>query len=158
MLKISINPAQSDEATGLQAFIRRVFDEAVAPHYSDRGKQAFYLYIESSAIVERLKANHWILKAENPGELLGVIEIRNNAHLSMFFVSPEHQRQGVGRQLLAAAITKILQSDRNLKRLTVNASPNSIQAYRALGFSAISAEKEMNGIRFTTMEKAIDWR
>lgn len=95
------------------------------------------------------------VKAENQGELLGVIEIRNNAHLSLLFVSPDHQRQGIGKQLLAAAIKWTVHEDPNLKKLTVHASPNSVRAYEKLGFSTISAEKEVNGIRFTSMEKVI---
>lgn len=39
--------------------------------------------------------------------------------------------------------------------ITVHSSPNSVTAYEALGFKSVSDEKEVNGIKFTTMEMKI---
>ncbi len=154
-MKIIISQAQSNEAATLSVFIRSVYDVSVAPHYLQRGNNEFYTYIDSSAIKNRLETNHWILMAENGSQLLGIIEVRDDKHVSMLFVKLDHQRKGIGKQLLEAAIKKANKSNPNLKKMTVHSSPNSLAAYERLGFKPVSQEKMVNGIRFTTMEKTI---
>jgi GNAT superfamily N-acetyltransferase len=154
-MEITITQVQLAEADALSEFIRSVYDDAVAPHYSEQGNTEFYKYIDTEAVTKHLKTNHWMLKAELDKELAGIIEIRDNNHVSMLFVSSSHQRQGIGKQLLAAAVEKIRQLNPTQEKISVHSSPNSTAAYEKLGFVAISDEKEVNGIRFTTMEKNI---
>ena len=154
-MKTTITETQLTEVIPLSNFIRSVYDDSVAPHYSEQGNAEFYKYIDTNAVTDHLQNNHWMLKAELNKELVGIIEIRDNNHVSMLFVSSIHQRQGIGKQLLAAAIEKIHELIPSQQKISVHSSPNSTVAYEKLGFVAISDEKEVNGIRFTTMEKTI---
>jgi predicted GNAT family N-acyltransferase len=70
----------------------------------------------------------------------------------MLFVARSHQRTGVGRTLLGTAIQLIHQQGASSGRLTVNSSPNSVEAYRQLGFSPVGPEQVVRGIRFVPME------
>lgn len=136
-------------------FIRTIYDVAVAPGYSQQGNAEFYKYLDSKAMQERLENNHWILKASDQTDLSGVIEIRDNNHLSMLFVKTDKQRQGIGKQLLSAALEVIKKNSPNQKTLTVHSSPNSVTAYERMGFESSSKEQTVNGIRFTTMQMQI---
>ena len=55
------------------------------------------------------------------------------------------QRRGIGRGLLAAAFPALAHG--MPPRVTVNAAPNSLAAYRRLGFRATGPEQVKNGIR-----------
>ena len=151
----TIIPATIQDIDQIISFIRAIYDDAVAPNYSPQGNAEFYKYLDSKAMQERLENNHWILKASDQAELVGVIEIRDNNHLSMLFVKTDKQRQGIGRQLLSAAIEAIKKNRPNLKTLTVHSSPNSVTAYEKMGFESLGEEQTVNGIRFTTMQMHI---
>ncbi len=70
----------------------------------------------------------------------------------MLFVKTDKQRQGIGKQLLSAAIEAIKKNSPNQKMLTVHSSPNSVTAYEKMGFETSGKEQMVNGIRFTTMQ------
>ncbi len=155
-MKITIAPIQPSDFKTIIPFIRLVFDDAVAPTYSTEGNQEFYKYIELDAITDRYSGNHWMLQAKQDNNLVGVIEIRDNHHLSMLFVDTKKQRQGIGKKLLNAAILKIKDAVPNQKSLTVHSSPNSTTAYERFGFKQIADEKTVSGIRFISMEKSLE--
>jgi GNAT superfamily N-acetyltransferase len=152
MYDLILEKAKPTDSQTISFFIRQVFDQSVALHYTDQGNQEFYKYIVPDAIADRLRDNHWILMAYLKNDLIGIIVIRDNNHLSMLFVDTLHQRQGIGHFLFKAAIKKCHQLNTQLKTMTVHSSPNSITAYERLGFVIKDKEKEINGIRFTTME------
>ena len=151
-MPITIIPATIQDIDKIISFIRITYDDAVAPNYTKQGNEEFYKYLDSKAMQERLKKNHWILKASDQTDLSGVIEIRDNNHLSMLFVKTDKQRQGIGRKLLSAAIEVIKGKNSNQKTLTVHSSPNSVTAYEKMGFESSGKEQVVNGIRFTTMQ------
>lgn len=92
---MKITNASSSDSNELSNFIKIVFDSSVANFYTEQGNSEFYKYITPEAIESHLKNDHWILKAEIDKKLVGIIEIRSNHHLSMLFVDPKYQRQGI---------------------------------------------------------------
>ena len=72
---------------------------------------------------------------------------KNGTHIALFFVNGAHHRRGIGKRLFQAAL-----SDCPADRMTVNSSPYAVPVYHRLGFSDISAEQTVSGIRFTPME------
>lgn len=112
----------------------------------------FRRYASFGALESRVASNHLVLVAQaDTGEIAGAAEIRDFRHLSMFFVESDHQRQGIGDQLLSAALERCTRAHPDLAELTVHASPKSVSAYVKLGFSAQGEEEEKNGIRFEPM-------
>ena len=131
---------------------REVFDEFVAPFYSQEGREEFHRYAATEALRDLNRADHATLIAESGEQMIGMLHLRHLRHVAMLFVDRAHQRDGVGRKLLAVAAALDLGFDRSVRRLTVNSSPNAVEAYRRLGFSPIGPEQIVHGIRFLPME------
>jgi GNAT superfamily N-acetyltransferase len=108
-------------------------------------------YTDASTLADRLKGNHFVQIAELRNEIISIIEISENSHIALFFIAPEHQRKGIGRELLRKVMHECIPSDPNLTEITVNSSPNAVSAHRALGFTERDEEKTSNGIRFVQM-------
>lgn len=136
--------------------VSRVFYQYVAPLYSNEGVTEFMNYADASALADRMQGNNFVLIAALHNEIIGIIEIRENNHIALFFVAPEHQRKGVGRELLKKAVHAGIVSNPELTEITVNASPNAVSAYRALGFIEMAEEKTSHGIRFVQMSLEVD--
>jgi GNAT superfamily N-acetyltransferase len=132
-------------------FVSGVFNEFVAPQYSQEGVEEFMKYIQPEELSSRTQGNHFSLIAELDSEIVGVIEIRNYSHVALLFVDSRFQRKGVGRELLRKAMEICRRNELSLSQVTVNASPNSVTAYERMGFKPTDAEQCVNGIRFVPM-------
>lgn len=150
-----ISPASKIYISEIASFIDQVFSQHVAPQYSSEGVEEFAKYITPDALDQRLQSNHFMLIARDNDDVVGVIEIRDNNHVSMLFVKTDKQKQGIGRQLLTEAIKRIQENDKSIEKISVHSSPNAVEAYQKLGFTAIAPEKEVHGIKFVTMERAL---
>lgn len=138
--------------TSISHLVRKVYDEFVAPDYSEQGNQFFYDWIEPSRIAERQAKERTMLVAMDDSEPLGVIEIRNNDHISLLFVDKAYQGKGIARSLFREALKGCLAKNPNLRKFYVHASPFSIPVYEKLGFKSSGNLKEENGIRYLPME------
>lgn len=148
-IKISpIQPSHIEEAIDL---VRRVFLVSVASEFSTYGVDEFLGYANAESMRKRLGANHFALVAFLEGVIVGLIEVRNNDHISMLFVDNQYQQQGIGRALIQQAISACTETGLDLISMTVNASPNAVAAYKRIGFLPVDEEKLVNGIRFTPM-------
>lgn len=154
-MSIIVKLANQSDIAEISLLIKNVYGNAIAPTYSNEGNEEFYKYIEIKAIDKRFSNEHWTLKAVDGDNIVGIIEIRKNEHLSMLFVDTNHQKQGIGQQLLTNAIVRISQLNPKQKTLSVHSTPNAVIAYQKLGFKSKKAEQIVNGIRFVTMEKSL---
>jgi GNAT superfamily N-acetyltransferase len=149
--QIRIRELAEDEIAAAYALVSAVFDEFVAPLFSDEGIRGFKSFIEPPKLLERLKANSFMLAAEIDDELVGIIGVRDWCHVSLLFVRGDHQRRGIAKLLLAEAVKRCQKAKPDLEKITVNSSPNAVEAYRRLGFVATSEEQLTNGIRYVPM-------
>ncbi len=145
-------PGEENQAVDL---VLSVFDQFVGPQYPSEGVAEFRKYVNVEALSERLGGGSFAFTAKSNGRMIGFIEVRDQSHVAMFFVLEEFQGRGVGRALMEAAMAKSQESDREVKEITVNSSPNSVDCYQALGFSPTSKEQAKNGMRFTPMAKSL---
>lgn len=130
----------------------RVFMRDVAPHYDREGVEHFLTYAASAdALLERLGRNHFVAVAEEEGRIVGVIEMRDHRHISLFFVEHDRQMKGIGRSLLRAALGECLRLYPCMEGVTVNSSPNSVRAYERLGFARTDSIQVKDGIVFIPM-------
>ena len=88
--------------------------------------------------------------AEVDGQLVGVVGVRNNAHLFHLFVAELYQRQGIASNLWNVAMQACLDAG-NPGKFTVNSSRYALGVYEKLGFVACSSPQEVNGIIFYPM-------
>lgn len=120
----------------------RVFLEFEAPDYGPEGVRTFRVYITDPAAVSDLTA-YGAFSGEN---LVGLLAVREGAHIALFFVDPVWHRKGVGRALFHRFL-----ADSGAAEVTVNSSPYAVEVYRRLGFSPTAPERLDDGIRYTPM-------
>ena len=140
------------EEEDLCLLVIRIFNEFVAPHYSQEGVDEFLRYVDPEQMSKRASRNHFTLLAEDCDNLVGVIEIRDFNHVSLLFVARDAQRQGIARELLSEALVISQREKPNLSEVSVHSSPNAVGAYERLGFQAEGPEKNERGIRFIPMK------
>lgn len=126
--------------------VARSFEAPVAPWYSREGVETFGVYSKADALKKRTEKDHQTIVAVDDGEIVGMAHTKEGTHIAMLFVSPERQRAGIGRQLLAFILPGCPEPE-----ITLNASPNSVEAYLRLGFEQRSDESQKQGIRFIPM-------
>jgi GNAT superfamily N-acetyltransferase len=149
--QIRIRDLEGDEIGEAHTLVSSVFDEFVAPLFSDEGIHEFKSFIEPSRLIERLRADSFILVAEIDGEMVGVIGVRDWSHVFLLFVKSNHQRKGIARLLLLEALKRCKKAKPDLEKITVNSSPNAMGTYRRMGFIQTSEEQLANGIRYIPM-------
>jgi predicted GNAT family N-acyltransferase len=87
-------------------------------------------------------------------QIVGVIATRDISHLSLLFVSKEHQGKGIAKELFHTVVQSL--SNQKVHKITVNSSPYAVPIYEHIGFVATSIELENNGMRYTPMEYKLD--
>ncbi len=132
----------------IQLLIKSVFDEFVGYVYSDEGNKVFNDFINSEQILSRHNKGNIILTYEENGEIVGIIEVRDNDHICLFFVNKKYHSRGIGKRLFHSVLEKI---KNKTDFVEVNASPFSEKIYSKLGFKKISELIEKNGIEFIPM-------
>lgn len=153
---IKIQKFENGQETEIHKLIKRVYDEFVATDYSDEGNNTFYDWIHPSKIVERQKSqiNLWVAFVDS--RLVGMIEIRDNMHISLLFVDKKHHGCGIAKGLFHESLKTCIQRDPSLDKFYVHASPFSIPIYKKLGFVETNSMQENHGIKYMPMEMTIN--
>ncbi|NER83081.1 MAG: GNAT family N-acetyltransferase [Leptolyngbya sp. SIO1D8] len=131
--------------------VARVFNEFVAPEYASEGVQAFHRYIQPSAFRARAQANHFSLITLKQDKVVGVIEMRCHNHVSLLFVAPAFQHQGIAKELLRRALQICRANEPALSEISVNSSSYAVPIYEKLGFRQAGEKQVRNGIGFFPM-------
>jgi GNAT superfamily N-acetyltransferase len=139
------------EEVRISNLIRTVFDEFVAPGYSDAGNNFFYDYIGPKKILERFLQGNIVLTAQNNGKIIGFIEVRDGNHISLLFVDKSWHKKGIAKSLVAKAITLSRGKDKSMRCFEVNASPYSEKIYAQMGFKKTAEIQDVNGMKFVPM-------
>ena len=88
--------------------------------------------------------------------IVGMIAVKDFVHISLLFVDKHYHRQGIARSLFDHIIQICKEKNPSLKMITVNSSPYAVDVYHKLGFSNVSSEQVVDGIKFTPMELKIE--
>ena len=147
-----------EDAAEVSALVLSGFDTYIASEYTPGGIAEFRKYAETAALVDRAKHDHFVVIVRREGILAGMIEMRQNNHVSLLFVVEAFQRQGLSRTLLDHAMAEVRDRGGELERVTVNSSRYGVPAYKALGFRQTGPERSVNGILFTPMAMRLDTR
>ena len=141
---------QAEQLAEALSLVWEVFCRFEAPEYSEEGVAEFRSFLNNEEEIGKLDFYGAFDKAS---DIVGVLAMRNPAHISLFFVKAEYHRQGIGRQLFEKMF-----SDYQLQGVgvfTVNSSPYAVEVYRKLGFEPTDDECITNGIRSTPMKMEI---
>lgn len=112
-------------------------------------------YATPEALAQRLEEGNLMLAAWNGARLAAFVEMREPGHIALFFTEDASQGQGLGKHLLRRALELYRQQKGAIERVTVNASPNALEAYRRLGFEPTAEMQTHNGISFVPMALAM---
>ena len=153
---IVYRPMEPADAVAVSRLIVESFTEFIGPEYTEEGRAEFLRHVEPGALVERTRSNHFVLVAMAGEEPAGVIDIRDNDHVSLLFVDTRHQRHGVARELLERALAIARPAKPGLERVTVNSSRFGVPAYERLGFRQTGPERTVNGIVFIPMAHRLE--
>lgn len=130
----------------------RVFEQFVKEQFEEQGARTFEYFIRRDNMEEMMRSGEMVFfGAYEASRLVGVIAMRDGFHVSLLFVDGEYQRHGVARRLFRRAAAHCMDQNPMLRHITVNASPNGVPAYAAMGFYPLSAEQVKEGMRFTPM-------
>ena len=130
-----------------------VFAEELAPKYTPQGVEEFRQFIKLENIMPKVQSGEMTLfGALEDTQLCGIGAVLRDGHISLLFVRKSCQRQGAAK-LLMNAMYQYCTAQLSLRRMTVNAAPSALEAYRHMGFRETAAEQEKNGIRFVPMER-----
>jgi predicted GNAT family N-acyltransferase len=132
----------------IQYLIKSVFDDFVGYEYSAEGNKFFNDFIDSEQIINRYKRGNIILTYEENENIIGVIEVKDNNHICLFFVNKAFHNMGVGRILFNSILERV---KGKTDFIEVNASPFSEKIYAKLGFTKLSEMMERNGIKYIPM-------
>jgi GNAT superfamily N-acetyltransferase len=155
-LSLIVEKLDEKEVNLFSNIVNNVFNEFVGKDYSEEGNKSFKEYIKPQNIIERLnnKDNYFFIAKYN-NEIIGMLEIRNNDHIALFFVRKEFHNKGVGKILLNNYITIIRQENTGINTITVNSSIYAEKIYSKLGFIRTDEIKEKDGIKYIPMIKTV---
>ena len=142
---------KSGEESMVCALVTHVFNEFVAPDYSDEGAEEFLKYVEPDPLLERYLENHFVLVATLLKEIVGMIEVRDYNHISLLFVDKRFQRIGIGKELLRKSLEICFSHKPGLSHVSVNSSLYAVEVYRKLGFCQQGPRQTVKGICFDPM-------
>jgi predicted GNAT family N-acyltransferase len=132
--------------------VTRVFRSTVAPVVSPEGTaEVLNNFVQPAKMTDRLQNGRFAIVATRDSEIVGVIEIRDNSHISLFYTDITEQRKGIGRELLRRAGLECHHRFPTLGKMTVNATPNSTEAYKSLGFHTIGREQIIKALNVIPM-------
>ena len=125
--------------------IWEVFLKFEAPYFTEEGIKEFKDSIDNPSFIAKMD----IFGAfnNNDDELLGIIATKEKNHISLFFVAEKYHKKGIGR-LLYNHVCKLNPDG----YFTVNSSPYAKKIYEKFGFTDISGEQCIKGIKFYRMK------
>jgi predicted GNAT family N-acyltransferase len=153
---IKIRLMISGEEATVSNLVMATFQHDIAPFYKQEGIQEFLSYASPTALKERQTCNHLAIVASQNDSVVGFLELRDHNHISLLFVSVKQQHQGIGRLLVEEALRLINKHQPEIQEVTVNSSPNAVEAYRHFGFEPVGEYQVKNGIGFVPMKLILD--
>lgn len=143
--------ATFDDAAAISRLVSGLAHRYVLPDQPPESAELLATWTGEAAVDERIRAGHRHLVAEVDGQLVGVVATRDDSHLFLLFVDDRFHRQGIARVLWNAALSACLSSAQP-ERISVNASPYSVPAYRRLGFAELGPAQLDRGLITVPME------
>jgi GNAT superfamily N-acetyltransferase len=150
---IFFNELKIDEINSFSNMVKNVFEKFVGMDYSEEGNKTFKEYIRPENILARFnEKTSQIFAAKYDNEIIGILEIKNKDHISLFFVKKEFHDKGIGKKLFENYIEALKREDNGIKAITVNSSFYAEKIYTKLGFQKTDIIQESNGIKYIPMK------
>jgi len=153
-MNIEIRKTTKNEFDEVIKLTWETFLEFEAPDYDKIGINQFKKDIIENATFKDacISGKNKTFGAFDSNKLVGIIVIRDENHITLFFVKKEYQRKGIATQLFHEFVEEMKKIDKKENYITVNSSPYGIPFYHKIGFIDTNTEQIINGIKFTPME------
>lgn len=141
-----IRPLREQQIPALLALFEQSVRRLGPEHYSPEQVEQWAQGARHPGLASQLREHHgWVMEQE--GMPLGFVTLSDDGHLSLLYVSADHQRQGLGGQLLEQALQAA--SQLGLHSLTTEASAFSLALFLRHGFEQAGLETvERGGVSF----------
>lgn len=147
-----IRSAYRDEWQDAMVLAWKTFLRFEADVYTPEGVMNFRNFITDSTLYRMfIMGTYQMFIALDMSRIVGMITLRNPAHISLLFVDEKYHRRGIGRALMNY-LSNYLLTEVGADRVTVNASPYGVEFYHKLGFRDLRSEEKKDGIIYTPME------
>ena len=131
---VRLRPYRQDDAPELLALFRDTIRRVNSRDYSPAQVAAWASDdIDTGAWFGRF-SGRYVPVAEEAGRPVGFAELETNGHIDRVYLSADHQRRGIGRQLLAEARRV------GLARLFTEASITARPFFEAQGFAVLAPQ------------------
>ena len=138
MRVITLRPYRRDDAPALLALFRDTIRRVNSRDYSPAQIAAWASDdIDTASWFGRF-TGRYVPVAEEDGRPVGFAELESDGHIDRVYVSADHQRRGIGRQLLAAVVAEARRV--GLARLFTEASITARPFFEAQGFTMLAAQ------------------
>ena len=149
--KLEIRRLKEEELKTTLDLVWEVFQNEIAPSYTEEGVQEFIKFIDYNFMRDLCKKEEIIFWGAFEEELIGTVAVRKDGHISLFFVKNGYQGMGIGKALFQMMYNYCVE-ELKVKKITVNAAPGSVMKYIHMGMRQIGREEEKCGIRSVPME------
>ncbi len=137
----------NQEVVGGLHLVWDVFIKENAQFCTDYGIREFSAFIKMDNFMPLVEKNRMIVFGAIEGnELCGMGAVRDDGHIALLFVKADSRGRGIGKALLFE-MCRYCAGQMPSGRITVNASPSSVQFYRHFGFLYTSPMREENGMK-----------
>ena len=151
-----LRPYEPGDATALLDLFRDTVRRVNARDYGPEQIRTWASDEIDSAAWADWFAGRFVVVAEEASRPVGFAELEPDGHIDRFYVSADHQGQGIGRDLLAALETEARR--RGLARLAVEASVTARPFFEARGFTMLAPQiVSLRGVEFVNyrMERVL---
>lgn len=147
-----VRSAYRNEWQEAMALAWKTFLRFEADVYSPEGVKNFKNFITDSTLHRMfIVGTYQLFVALDRNKVVGMITLRDAAHISLLFVDEAYHRRGIGRALVKYLADYLL-TEMGVYRVTVNASPYGVEFYHKVGFRDVGPEETKDGIIYTPME------
>ena len=128
-----------------------VFEDEVAPFYSEEGVEEFRNFIKYEHIISMINNREiTFFKVLEGEELCGMSAIGPDGHIFLMATNSAWSGKGAEDKLFNA-MKQYCIIERRVMQMTVNATPNLVPVYQKLGFTITRPEQEKNGAHYVSM-------
>jgi ribosomal protein S18 acetylase RimI-like enzyme len=142
---LEISPATAADAGEISALVIELSEKYIAHEFSPGGRSHLLETMTAERIASYMRDGFRYYVARDRARIVGVAGMAEGGHLYHLFVAESHQGRGLARELWRTAMAACMESDATCE-FTVNSSLYARSFYERLGFVAIGAPRDTQGV------------
>ncbi|MDZ7813329.1 MAG: GNAT family N-acetyltransferase [Ideonella sp.] len=149
--KLRIEAARPDQAEAISHLVRLSFTRLAAADWAPSAAERFLSDMAAERLAVVLAGASFAATCWAEERMVGVMVMPDPSRVDLLFTHPDALRQGVAGALWQAALQHLAEHHPAVRTVALNATPNAVPAYRALGFWPLSHPFEVDGCHAVRM-------